>query len=178
MGLDLGELRERSPAGVVAPHPEARGEPGILPRTYPRVVLVPLPGMHDDAVAHGDVRDCLADRVHHTRGVGSDDVEVGGLAPPRLSLRDIHRESPRRPDVVVVHARSHHQHEGVVRAELGNRDDLVLDRGGRVTVAVGPHQLRVHGGRDLADRGDLADLIQLLAHARHPLRVSDGTGEP
>ena len=44
-------------------------------------------------------------------------------------------------------------------SDLGDVDDLVLDRLLGLAVAVGPHELRVHPRRDLADGRDLADLV-------------------
>ena len=168
--LHLRELRERAPARVVAPHAERRRQAGVLARLHPRIVLVPLAGVHDDAVAHLDVRDLVAHRVHDAARIRADDVEVGGLTPPRLRLRDVDRDPARRPDVVEVDAGGHHQHERIVRPELGHVDDLVLDRLLGLAVAVGTHQLRVHLRRHLADRRDLADLVQVLAHGSHLFR--------
>ena len=64
-------------------------------------------------------------------------------------------------------------HEGVVRPQLGNVDDLVLDRLLGIAVAVGTHELRVHLRRHLTERRKLADVVQVLAHGSHPFPVVD-----
>ena len=166
--LHLAELRERPPAGVVTPDAEAAGEPRVLAGRHPWVVEVPLAGVHDDTVADLHVRDRVADGVDHPGGVGADDVEVGGLVPPSLGLRDVDRDASGRPHVVEVHAGRHDHHERVVRAELGHVDHLVADRLRGLAVAIGAHELRVHLRRHLADRWDLAELVQVLAHGSHP----------
>jgi len=168
VGLNLAELRERPPARVVAPDAERRREAGVAPRRDPRVVQVPLPGVHDDTVADLHVRHLGADRVHDARRVRADDVEVGGLAPASLRLRHVDRDAAGRPHVVEVHARSHDHHERVLRAELGDLDDLVADRVARLPEPVGPDELGVHLPRNLTDRWDLADPVQILAHASTP----------
>ena len=171
MRLHLRELRERAPAGVVAPDAERRRQPRVLARLHVRVVQVPLAGVHHDAVADLDVRDLIADRPHDAARVRTHDVEVGGLAPPRLRLRDVDRDAARRPDVVEVHPCRHHQHQGVVRPQLGNVDDLVLDGLLGIAVAVGTHQLRVHLRRHLTQRRKLSDVVQVLGHGSHPFPV-------
>jgi hypothetical protein len=64
MCLDLGELRERTPARVVAPDAERIGEPGIAAGEDLWVVGVPLTGVDDDVVADADVLHVRTDRVH------------------------------------------------------------------------------------------------------------------
>jgi hypothetical protein len=64
-----------------------------------------------------------------------------------------------------------------VRPELRNVQDLVADRLTRLAVAIGPDGHRVHPRRHLADRGQLTDVVQILAHCSHPFRFDrDGAG--
>ena len=174
VGLHLRELCEGPPARVVAPHAEGPGEAGVLARLDPGVVCVPLAGVHHHAVAHLDVRDLIAHRVDDTRCIRAHDVEVGGLAPSSLGLGDVHRRAAGSPHVVVVHPRGHDHDERIVRPELGHVDHLVLDRRLGLAVPVGSHELRMHLRRHIADRWDLTDLEQVLAHGISPFRaVSD-----
>jgi hypothetical protein len=166
MRLHLGELRERAPARVVAPHPERRGQTGIPAIDHPRVLEVPLAGVDDDPVPRADVRHAFADRVDDARRVRTDDVEIGRFAPPRLRLGDVDGHAASGPDVVEVDARRHDHHERLVGTDRGDVDHLVADRVLGVAVPVGPDQLRVHTGRHLADRRDLADVVHVLGHAR------------
>ncbi len=174
MRLHLGELRERTPARVVAPHAERRREPGILAGVHPWVLEVPLAGVDDDPVAHTDVRHAFADRVHDAGRVRTHDVELGRLAPPRLGLGDVDRHAARGPDVVEVHARGHDHHERLVGTDRRDVDHLVADRVLRIAVAFGPDQLGVHARRDLAHRRDLADVVHILGHARSVRRRGFG----
>ena len=166
--LDLGELGHRAPARVVAPHPERARQPGVLARAHPGVVEVPLPRMHHDLVADRDVRDLAPHGVHDAARVGPDDVEVGRLTPARLRARDVHRDAAGRPHVVEVHAGGHRGDEHVARPQLGDVEDLVLDRHRGLPEPVGPHRHRVHPRRHLARRRQLADVVQVLAHPSHP----------
>ena len=117
MGLDLRELGERAPARVVAPHSEARREARVLPREHPRIIGIPLAGVHDDAVTDRDVRHAVADRVDEAGRIRADDVEVGRLAPSRLGLRDVDGDAPGRPDVVEVDAGGHDHDQGLPRPD-------------------------------------------------------------
>src|SRR6185503_19372311 len=102
--------------------------------------------------------------VDDAAGVGADDVEVRRLAPPRLRLRDVDRHTPCGPDVIEVHAAGHDHHERIEGTELWYVEHLVLDRLLGITEAIGAYELRVHLRRYLADRRQLTDLVQLLAH--------------
>ena len=164
--LHLGELRERAPARVVAPDAERRRETRVPALGHPRVVEVPLAGVHDDVVAHAYVRDALSHRVHDAGGIRAHHVELRWLAPPGLGLRDVHRHTASGPHVVEVHPRRHDHHERLVRTDLGDVDDLVADRVRRVAVPVGSDELRMHPRRNLAHRWDLADVVHVLGHAR------------
>jgi hypothetical protein len=123
--------------------------------------------MHGDVVADLDVGHVAADRVDDAARVGTDDVEVGRLTPSRLRLRDVDRDTARGPDVVEVDACGHRGHEDVVRPELRDVDHLVLDRVLRLAEPLGPDEHRVHLPRDLPDRRQLADVVDVLAHGSH-----------
>jgi len=120
----------------------------------------------DDPVADADVRHSLADRVHDARCVRAHDVEIGRFAPAGLRLGDVDGHAASGPDVVEVDARRHDHHECVVGTDRGDVDHLVADRVLGFAVPFGPDQLRVHAGRDLAHRRDLADVVHVLGHAR------------
>jgi hypothetical protein len=168
VSLDLRELREGAPAGVVAPNSERRREPRVLAIDDVGVLEVPLSRVHDDPVADPHVRHVLAHGVDDPGGVGAHDVEVRRLAPASLCLRDVDGHAAGGPHVVEVDAGGHHHDERVHPPDLGDVDDLVVDGVLRLAVAVGPHELRVHPRRHLPDRWNLADLVQVLAHGSHP----------
>ena len=175
--LDLRELGHRSPAGVVAPDAEARGQPRVASRAHPRVLRIPLPRVHGDRIADRDVAHRRPDRVDDAAGVGPDDVEVGRLAPSRLGLRHIDRHTSCSPYVIEVHARGHRRDEHVVGAELRHVDHLVPDRVRRVTEAVGSHDHRVHPRRHLTSRRQRSDVVEILGHGG-PLSGSAAVAEP
>ena len=89
---------------------------------------------------------------------------VRRLAQLLVRLGHVDRDALGRPHVVVVDAGSHHEHEGVVRPDLRRLDGLDLERVLGLAVAIGTDQVGVHLGGDLADRRNLADLVQLLGH--------------
>jgi hypothetical protein len=67
--------------------------------------------MDHDLVPDGLAGHVRTDRPYDPRGVAAPDVEVVGLAEPGVDLGDVDRDALRRPHVVVVDARRHHQHE-------------------------------------------------------------------
>ena len=171
--LDLGELGERAPGGLVAPD--------LLARRGERIEAVNLGvlvGGHvavdDDLVAGLPARDALADLPDDSRRVRAADVVavlgVVAVAP------DPHRLAERRPDVVVVHAGGHHAHDHLEGARLRHLDLLELEGVLRLALALladhpGGHRLRqlarldvqlrhlchVHGhaGREITERPEL-----------------------
>ncbi len=171
VSLHQAELGERTPARVVAPHAERFGQARIFSSAYPRVVEIPLPGVHDDAVADLDVRDLCADRVDDAGRIAAADVEFCRLAPAGLCLRDVDGDAARSPYVVEVHPGRHDHHERVVWTDLWDVDDLVLKRILRIAVALRPDGLSVHLLWHLTDRWDFTDLVQVLAHGLTPIRL-------
>src|SRR5207244_10227287 len=117
-----------------------------------------------DVVADLDVGYFGAGRVHDARRVRSADVEVGRLAEARVHLGDVDGDAARCPYVVVVDAGGHHEDERVVRADLGNVDLFDLERLLRLPEALRTDHLCVHARGDLADRWELADLVDGCRH--------------
>src|SRR6185436_6155608 len=100
MVLHLRELRHRAPTCVVAPHAEGRREPWVLARGDPGIVEIPLPRMHRDVIADLHAGHLGTGRVDDPARVGTDDVEVGRLAPSRLGLRDVDRYTAGCPHII------------------------------------------------------------------------------
>ena len=127
-----------------------------------------MPGVHDDLISHLDTAHVRAHGVDDPTRVRADDVEVGGLPPSRLAPRDIDRDAPRGPDVVEVDPRSHGGDQDVVRPDLGDVDHLVPDGVGRVAEPVRADEHPMHARRNFADRRELTDVVDVLAHATNP----------
>jgi hypothetical protein len=84
LGLDLGELGEAAPVGLVAPDPEGGRVHRVAAALDPDgAVRLPLAAVHDDLVADLDVGDVLADLVDDAGGVAAADVEGGRLPVSR-----------------------------------------------------------------------------------------------
>ena len=128
--------------------------------------------MHHDPIADLHVGHLVAHGVDDAGGIGPDDVEIDRLIPASLCLRHVDRHTSGRPDVVEVHAGSHDHHQGIVRPELGHVDHLAPDGMLGLAEAVGAHELRVHLRRHVADRRDLTERVQVLAHGSHLLGSS------
>ena len=75
------------------------------------------------------------------------------------------------PDAVVVDARRHHQHQHVVAVERPGRHDLDLHRLLRRPVALLADRPGVHLRRHVAERRNLADLVEVF-HRRGGLALS------
>ena len=157
--LHPAELREGAVRRLVAPDALAGREHRVAAIAL-LVVAVVLVAVDDDLVAHLPALHLGADRPDDARGVGAGDVE--GLLVP-VERRD--RLAERGPDAVVVHARRHHEHQHLVVADGPGRHDLELHRAFRRAVALladgpGPHLCR-----HMAERRDLADLVEVLRGA-------------
>jgi hypothetical protein len=132
MGLDPGELAERSVVRVVAPDLRTRRDHRVLARGYPGVVGVPDTGVDDDVVAHRCVLHVLADRVDDAGRVGAADVEVLALAALLPCGDLVDRVSAGRPHVVVVDAGRHDGNQDLARPDLRGLDDLGAEGPGGV----------------------------------------------
>ena len=122
------------------------------------VVAVVLVAVDDDLVADLPALHLGADRIDDAGRVGAGDV-IGVLVHVRDG-RDRHAE--RGPHAVVVDARRHHEDEHVVAVELPGRQHLDLHGLVGRAVALGADRPRVHLGGHVAERRDLADLVQVL----------------
>ncbi len=178
MRLDLGELGERAPARVVAPDAERAREPRVAGRPatqgssgshWPACTTTWSPTSTFVTSVPTAYTMPLASEPTMWKSVGSPQracVFVTSTGIPRAAQTLLKFTPP-----AIDH------HERVVRTELGDVDHLVLDRLLGLAEPIGAHDLRVHLRGHLADRRQLADLVQVLAHGSHPSR-SDGPGNP
>ena len=178
MRLDLGELRERPPARVVAPDAERVREPrvaaGRAPWDRPRPTgrrarrrgRPPCTFVTSEPTAYTMP---LASEPTMWKSVGSPHracVFVTSTGIP-LAAQTLLKFTP--PAMTITSASSGPS-SGTSITSSWIACSGSPNRSGRTT-------LRVHLRRDLADRRQLADLVQLLAHGYHPSR-SDGPGNP
>src|SRR5439155_22654495 len=77
---------------------------------------------------------------------------------------DVDRDPLRRPDVVVIDAGGHHEHERLARAGRRGLDLLDLERVPGLAEPLGADDLRVHPRGDLSHGRDLPDLVDVLRH--------------
>ena len=112
--------------------------------------------MHDDLVAHLDVRDIGTDGPDDAARVGAADVKsfLFALLLPRLD--DVDGHAQRGPDVVVVHARRHHVNEHVPRPDLGHLDLFLLESVGGLAETFGTDQLSDHALGHVAELRNFA----------------------
>ena len=167
--LDLRELGERAPGGLVAPDHLARRRERVEP-VHLGVLVGGDVAVDHDLVAGLPARDALADLPDHARGVRAADVVavlgVVAVAP------DPDRLAERRPDVVVVHAGRHHAHDHLERARLGDLDLLELEGVLRLALALladdpGRHRLGQLARLDV----DLRDLLHIHRHRGRQITV-------
>ena len=160
LGLDLGELRERAPARLVAPD-LLRGRGQRVEAVDLGVLVGGLVAVHDDLVAGLPARDAGPDLPHDARGVRAADVVVlvGVVAEDRDGLAE------RRPDVVEVHAGGHDADDDLEGAGLGHLDLLDLEGVDRLALALLADDPGGHRGRQLARLGvDVRDLREINRH--------------
>jgi len=89
MCVGAAELSERAEVRVVPPDTSRGCQHGIPTREHPRIVPVPISGMHYHVVADGGVGDVGPDGIDDARGVASADVEVVGLSLTLPCLDDV-----------------------------------------------------------------------------------------
>ena len=154
--LNAAELGERPVRRLIAPD-ALRGREHRVAAVAFLVVAVVLVAVDDDLVADLPPLDLGPDRPNDARGVGPGDV-IRVL----VHVEHGNRLAERRPNPVVVDARRHHQNEDVVAVEGPGRHDLDLHRLFRRPVPFLAHDPRVHRLRHMAERGDFADLVEIL----------------
>ena len=159
--LHAAELGERAVGRLIAPDALRSREHRVAAVAF-LVVAVVLIAMDDDFVADLPALDLGADRPHDPGRVGPGDV-VGRLV--RVERRN--RLAERGPDAVVIDPRRHHQHQHIVAVERPGRQDLNLHRAFGRSVPFLTDRPGVHGLRHMAERRNLADLVEILDWSRN-----------
>ena len=144
LGLDLAELGERPPGGLVAPDPLGRRRERVEPVDLD-VLVGGLVAVQDDLVARLPARDALADLPDDAGRVRAADVVVLVVV-----AEDRHRLAERGPDVVEVDAGRHHAHHDLEGAGLGYRQLLELEGVQRLALALLADHPGGHRGGQLA----------------------------
>ena len=161
LGLDPGELGEGAVRRLVAPDALGGREHRVAAVAF-LVVAVVLVAVDDDLVADLPVADLLADRPDDAAGVGPGDMERR-----LVDVEGRDRRAERSPDAVIVDARRHHEDQHFAAVQRRRLDDLDLHRAFRLAVALAPDRPGVHLLRHIAERRDLADLVEVLLLAAH-----------
>ena len=154
--LHARELGERAVRRLVAPDALRRREHRVAAVAL-LVVAVVLVAVDHDLVAHLPALHLGADRIDDAGGVGAGDV-IGVLV--HVDGRDGLAE--RGPYAVVVDAGGHHEHQHVVAVELPGGHHLDLHGLIGRTVPLLADRPGVHPGGHVAERRDLADLVEVL----------------
>ena len=162
--LHAAELRERAVGSLVAPNALRGGKHRIAAVAF-LVVAVVLVAVDDDFVADLPAPHLRTDRPDDPRRVRSGDMK--GML---VHVEHGHRFAQRGPHAVVVDAGGHHENEHVVAVERPGRHDLDLHRLLRRPVPFLAHDPGVHRGRHVAERGDLADFVEVLLRRRRRVR--------
>ena len=155
-GLDLAELSEGAVRRLIAPDALAGGEHRIAAVAL-LVVAVVLVTVDHDLVAHLPALHLGADRPDDAGGIGARDVE---LLLVDVERRD--RQAEPGPHAVVIDAGGHHEDEHFVLADAVRRHDLELHGLFGRAVTLAPDHPGVHVLRHVAERGNLADLVEIL----------------
>src|SRR5579885_2527088 len=166
MRLDLGELREASPVGLVAPDLERGVVHGVVAVAHGRTIPVPYAAVDHHPVSDLDVGDILANGINDSGGVASSDMEIGIVVAGFLACRyDVDWRTERGPYVVVVDSGGHHEDQDLVRLQFRHGDPLDPERAFGVPETVSANQLTVHVPGHMTDRRYLADFVDFpLAH--------------
>ena len=120
--------------------------------------------MDDDLVADLPALHLGADRVDNAGRIRSGDV-VGQF----VNVEDGDRCAEAGPDAVIVDAGRHHENEHLVTVDLPGRYDLDLHRLLGRAVPLAADRPGIHVLRHMAERRDLAHLVEIL-QGRVPLR--------
>ena len=175
LGLDLGELRERAPARLVAPD-LLRGRGQGVEAVDLGVLVGGLVAVDDDLVAGLPARHAGADLPDDARGVRAADVVVvlGVVAEDRDRLAE------RRPHVVEVHAGGHDADDDLEGAGLGHLDLLDLEGVDGLALALLADDPCGHRRRQLAglDVRDLRNTPSRFRSQSVALRAFSGGREP
>ncbi len=163
--LHAAELRERTVRRLVTPNALRRRQQRIAAVAV-FVVAVVLIAVDDDLVADLPALHFVADRPDDAGRIGTGDV-IGLLV--HVERRD--RLAEPRPDAVVVDATRHHEQQHLVLADRPGRHHFELKRFLRRPVALLADHPGVHFLRDMTERRDLADGVEIL---RLGLHLCDG----
>ena len=166
--LHPAELRERTVRRLVAPDALRRRQQRIAAVAI-LVVAVVLITVHDDFVADLPAVHLGANRPDDARGVGAGDMEWMFVAVERRN-----RNAEPRPDAVVVDSAGHHINQHFVFGDRPGRHHFELHRllGRAVTLLA--DRPGVHFFRHMAERRDLADVVEVLERRGPWLLLRDG----
>src|SRR5262249_22740352 len=133
-----------------------RAEHGIAAVAF-LVVAVGLVAVDDDLVTDLPPLHLVADRPDDAGRIRAGDV-IGRLV--HVEGRD--RAAEPGPDAVVVDARGHHHDQHLVGIERGRRHHFDLHGLLGLAVALAADRPGIHLRRHMAERRDLADLVEVL----------------
>src|SRR4029077_11187876 len=133
------------------------------------VVAVVLIAMDDDFVADLPAPHFRADRPDDAGRIGAGDMERMLVAVERR-----YRNAEAGPDAIVVDAAGHDIDQHLVVGDRPGRHHLALHRLFRWTVALLANRPGVHGRRHVAERRDLADVVEVLERRGGGFLLRDG----
>ena len=166
--LDAGELGEGAVMGLVTPDALGGREHRVAAIAF-FVVAVILVTVDDDLVADFPAFDLVADGPDDARSIRPCNVVFGLVNVERAD-----RLAEPGPNAVVVDAGGHHQDQHLVAIQRPGRHDLELHSLFRRTVALAADRPGIHVLGDMAERWNLAKLVEIFLFARGPF--GDRTG--
>ena len=166
--LHAAELRERAVRRLVAPDALRRRQQRIAAVAI-LVVAVVLIAVDDDFVADLPALHLGADRPDDAGRVGAGDVE---RILVHVERRD--RLAEAGPDAVVVDAAGHDVDQHLVLGDRPGRHHFALHRLFRRAVALLADRPGVHLRRHMAERRNLADLVEILERRGGRFLLRDG----
>src|SRR5689334_7820214 len=160
--LHAAELGEGAIRRLVAPDALARREHRIAAVAL-LVVAVVLIAVDDDLVANLPTLHLGADGPHDAGR-----IRAGDMIRVLVAVESRDRLAERGPHAIVVDAGCHHENEHVVAVERPGGEHLDLHSRIGLAVALLADRPGVHVLRDMSERRDLADLVEvlLLGHDR------------
>ena len=113
--------------------------------------------MNHNLIANLETLDLVANGVNDAGRIGPCDM-VGLL----MDIKGGNRLAQRRPDTIVIDTGCHYENEDVMAVQFRRIDNFNLHGGFRFAMTLTPNRPSVHFSRDMAERWNFSDLIQIL----------------
>ena len=154
--LHVGELGKRAIRGFIAPNPLRIGIHRIAAVTF-LIIAIILIAVDDHFIADFPTGDFLA---HSPNDAGC--IGTGDMKRRLVNIKGTDRNAQTGPHAVVVHARSHHEHQHLMTVRFWCIDHFNLKGFVRLTMTFATNGPRVHLGGHMPHRRHFTQFIKVL----------------